>query len=429
MDVQKSDGGLGMRVKVLPGALQGTVSIPSSKSLTHRAIICASLAKGTSVVDHITFSKDIDATIACMRNLGAKITVKEDACTIQGTDVRQVAGEITCDCSESGSTLRFLIPIAALSDANVTFIGHGRLMQRPMTVYKEIFQAQHLRFEQDQTIRLRGPLQARSFAVQGDISSQFISGLLFALPLLEQDSTIEILPPYESASYVNLTTDSLASFGITVHHPSPLVYQIPGGQSYQAAHVSVEGDASQMAFYAVEAAIQSSLTCAHIDPHSHQGDQVILDFVKAAGADVQGTTITHQSLQAQTMDIADCPDLGPILCVLAAYCPGTSRIIHARRLRMKESDRIAAMEQELRKWGVQISSTEDEITITGKAEYHKTEPVRIDGHNDHRIVMAMTIFGLCAKSPSIIEGAEAIEKSYPDFFTDIKHLNGKVEIL
>ena len=423
-----------MQVKVTPSKVSGTITIPASKSMAHRAIICASLAKGTSVVSNITYSKDIDATIQCMEALGATIEKKETSCIVHGCDVHTVKNTILCDCSESGSTLRFLIPIASLSNQEVHFIGQGRLMDRPMHVYKELFDKQNLPFTQNKDgIQIHGSLNSGDYQLRGDISSQFITGLLFTLPLLNGDSTIEILPPYESKSYVDLTLSMLKEFGIHIEETSYNTYSIQGNQEYVATDVSVEGDCSQMAFYAVLAALNNALTCKNIKPDSKQGDKAILEQVKNAGAyiDIKNTdiTITPHERKKQIIDLANCPDLGPILCVLGSFIPATTKIIHARRLRMKESDRIEAMETELKKWGVDISSTEDEITIHGKESYTSNEVVKIHGHNDHRIVMAMTVFGLCANSPSTIDDAQAISKSYPDFFKDIESIHGKVEIL
>lgn len=421
-----------MRVKIHPSLTQGTLRIPASKSMAHRAIICAALAKGCSRVTNITMSKDIEATISCMEALGAKIEQDGDTCIVTGCDLTAIDAPFSVFCNESGSTLRFLVPLCALTSQEVELHGQGRLLQRPMDVYQEIFDSQGLRFEQGETIKVQGPLQSGTFQIKGDISSQFITGLMLALPLLEKDSHLEILPPFESKSYVNLTIQMLEAFGIQIIEEDDLHYTIPGGQHYQAKDVRVEGDYSQLAFYAVLASLNQRLSLENMDQNSRQGDRVILDFVKRAGAQVtqseESIQITQHSLQPQIMDIADCPDLGPILCVLAAYTPGCTKIIHAQRLRMKESDRIAAMEEELKKWGVDISTTFDTITIHGKTDY-MVDNVVLDGHNDHRIVMAMTVFGLCAKTASIIEGAQAITKSYPNFFEDIQSIHGKVDIL
>lgn len=417
-----------MKVKVSPSQVAGSVAIPSSKSLAHRAIICASLAQGTSTVSNITYSKDIDATIACMEALGAKIKKQETSCIITGTNVKNRTEPVSMDCNESGSTLRFLIPLCALSNQKATLIGHGRLMQRPMDVYAKIFKEQQLSFKQTDHMEVCGPLQPSVYKIRGDISSQFITGLLLALPLLAQDSQIEIIPPYESKSYVDLTLQMLKTFGIIIHQTDATHYQIPGHQSYLAKDVRVEGDWSQAAFYTVLGAIQGPLTLNNMKADSLQGDKVVIDAIHNKTWQQDHLIIDRAPLVGQTIDLANCPDLGPILCILAAYSQGTTHLIHAQRLRMKESDRIAAMEEELRKWNVDVSSTYDTITIVGKETYRK-DGVEIHGHNDHRIVMAMTIFGLCAQSPCIIDDAQAITKSYPNFFQDIQAIDGKVEIL
>ena len=420
-----------MRTKVTPSLVSGDVCIPSSKSMAHRAIICASLSKGTSKVSNITYSKDIDATISCMESLGARIQKFEDSCIVEGTDLFSQTGDRFCDCNESGSTLRFLIPMASCIQGMTTFKGQGRLMARPMGVYQKIFDDQHLYFHQEDTIQIKGPLQAGFYELKGDISSQFISGLLFILPLLNGDSTISILPPYESKSYVDLTISMLKKFGVTIEEVDACTYSIKGNQEYKAQDVSVEGDFSQMAFFAVLSCLNQNVSCFNMDMESLQGDKVIIDILKKAGATIEeedGIIVSPTTPKGQVIDLSNCPDLGPILCVLAAYSKGETKIINAQRLRMKESDRIEAMETELKKWNVDISSTEDTIIIHGKESYEMDEIVQIYGHNDHRIVMAMTVFGLCANTPSIIDDAQAISKSYPTFFDDIQRINGKVDV-
>lgn len=423
-----------MKVKISPSKVNGNISIPSSKSISHRAIICASLASGTSKVSNITYSKDIEATINCMRALGAQIEVFDNSCIITGTNLFEQTGEIYCDCHESGSTLRFLIPAGACTNAKVTYSGQGRLLSRPMEIYQKIFEEQGLSFIQnDKEIKIQGKLKAQEYHLDGNVSSQFISGLLFILPLLEKDSTIHINPPYESRSYVDLTLDMLQKFGVSIKEVDDLTYFIPGNQTYKAQDVCVEGDFSQMAFFGVLGCLNHDLSCSNMNIDSHQGDKAILEQLKQAGCAIKEEkdkiTIYSTSPIAQTIDLSNCPDLGPILCVLASFSKGTTKIINAQRLRMKESDRILAMETELKKWGVDITSDVDSITIHGKPEYSTQDIPEIYGHNDHRIVMAMTVFGLCAKNPCIISDAQAITKSYPTFFEDIQKINGKVEIL
>lgn len=417
MDESKRTGRMDkMRVKVTPSHVHGQVSIPCSKSMAHRAIICASLSKGKSVVSNISYSKDIEATINCMESLGAKITKQEDSCIIYGTDL-SIHEDLTLNCNESGSTLRFFIPLASLIDGNITFIGQGRLLSRPMEVYENIFNEQNCTYKQADTIQIKGPLKPGHYKIRGDISSQFISGLFFCLPLLSKDSIVEIIPKYESKSYVELTISMLKKFNIEIIQLDELHYKIPGNQQYKPCDIVVEGDYSQMAFFAALDKLNGPIECLNMDETSLQGDKAIIDILKQYnGNDV-------------VIDLSNCPDLGPILCTFASFQPVQTKIINAQRLRMKESDRIEAMEQELKKWGVDMESTYDTITINGKPEYKKDKIVELLGHNDHRIVMALTVFGLCAKSESIIEDAQAISKSYPHFFEDIQKINGKCEIL
>ncbi len=420
-----------MKVKITPSTVDGKISIPASKSMAHRAIICASLSDGESIVSNVTNSKDIEATVGCMKAFGAKIeSLNETTYKIKGTKLSSQTGNITCNANESGSTLRFLIPFAACTNAKVQFLGQGRLLQRPMDVYENEFKEQNIEFIQNEKeIIINGSLQAKDYVVRGDISSQFITGLMFVLPLLESDSTLTITEPYESKSYVNLTLQMLHKFGIEIVETSSNSYFIKGNQSYKASNVSVEGDFSQLAFFAVLGTLNHDIQCANMDISSQQGDKAILDFIPNYSTKEDTITIHKSTPNKQTIDLSNCPDLGPILCVLAAYTSGETKIINCARLRMKESDRIEAMETELKKWNVDITSTFDSITIHGKEKYSLDSAVEIFGHNDHRIVMAMTVFGLCANTPCIIDDAQAISKSYPTFFDDIKKLGGKVEIL
>lgn len=420
-----------MKVKVTPSKVHGNVKIPASKSMAHRALICASLSDGTSIVSNVTNSKDIEATVGCMKALGAIIKqIDETTYEVTGTNLFKQEGNITCNANESGSTLRFLIPLAVCTNAKVKFLGQGRLLQRPMDVYENEFKKQNIEFNQsDKEIIVSGNLQAKDYVVQGDISSQFITGFMFVLPLLDQDSTLTITEPYESKSYVNLTIQMLAKFGIEIIETSSNSYLIKGNQHYKAQDVSVEGDFSQLAFFAVLGTLNNTLSCSNMDMSSKQGDKAILDCIPSFTSDKDTITFTKKQPAPQTIDLSNCPDLGPILCVLASFTNGETNIVNAARLRMKESDRIEAMETELKKWGVDITSTFDSIQIHGKEHYKSNNTVEIFGHNDHRIVMAMTVFGLCAGSECIIDDAQAITKSYPTFFEDIQSLGGKVEIL
>ena len=405
-----------MNLSIQPKKLKGSIQVPSSKSLAHRAIICASLAKGKSTIKNISYSKDIEATIQSMKALGARIQRQGRTCFIEGI---QSWNDCTCPCNESGSTLRFILPIAATQPIHCTLTGKTSLFSRPMSVYASIFQKQNLPFALfEHSIQIEGKLHADHFVIPGNISSQFISGLLFACPLLDSDSIVEILPPFESQSYVDLTLDVLKKFNIHIEKRNEFTYFIPGNQTYIGQEIEIEADFSQMAFFAVLGAIGNRIQIPNMNVHSFQGDKKILNWLQYD----ENMVFHKQELIGQTFDLADCPDLGPILCVLAAYSKGTSRLIHASRLRYKECDRIQAMEEELRKWNVSITSDEDTIIIEGNPSYSCEHTVVMNSHNDHRIAMACCIFGLCADSPSILEDSEVIDKSYPEFYNDINSL-------
>lgn len=432
-------------VKVYPGLAKGTVQVPPSKSLAHRAVICAALADGESRLTGLhaeNLSDDIRVTIAAMQKLGADIRFDGDELVVRGGRLALSGDEVwEIDCGESGSTLRFLIPIVSLLGLPVLLTGHGRLPQRPQTVYQQIFAEQDLCFMPTPAQNgwlVRGPLHAGDFHLRGDVSSQFISGLLFALPLLEGDSRLHIEPPFESRSYVQLTLAMLRKFGVHAEWLDDYTLQIPGAQSYQPCQAAVEGDFSQLAFFAVLATISAQpegLQIMGVDPNSAQGDRRIIEIIREMGGDVEelpdGYLIRPASLQAAQIDLADCPDLGPVLAVLAAQAEGESRLYNAGRLRIKESDRIADVETELKRCGVVMHSTADEMFITGLAAGEKLPGgVCCQAHNDHRIVMALAVLAAASRQPLEIVGAEAVNKSYPNFFADLQqNLGIKAEVV
>lgn len=421
-----------MRVRITPSTVSGSIRIPSSKSMAHRAIICASLAKGTSRLTNIDFSDDIETTIAGMRKLGAEIEVCDHEVIVNGINSFHSLKEHEIFCNESGSTLRFFIPIFSLSDEKVSFTGRNRLLKRPQKVYEDLFHAHHLFYEQsDDAITIQGSLTPGTYELDGDVSSQFISGLLFALPLLNNDSFIKIRPPFESRSYVDLTLQMLKNFNIHAEFSDEHTIYIPGNQNYQANDIMVEGDYSQLAFFAVLAALNHDLTITGVDPNSLQGDKEIIDILKRCGCIMETIEYGYRVYKSDTkgihINLENCPDLGPILTVLGMYSKDKTTIDHAQRLRLKESDRIEAMEEELHKFHVDISSTYDTITIHGNHSYQNSEI--LSAHKDHRIVMSLTVAALCSQSICEIDGAQAISKSYPQFFEDIQSIGGKVEIL
>lgn len=419
-----------MITTVFPGKCHGTVHIPPSKSMAHRSIICAALANGKSRIDNVSYSQDILTTIEGMRALGAKITTYEDAIEVEGIHDFQQVMKTDIFCNESGSTLRFFIPIFSLTNQKITFRGKGRLMERPQIVYQELFQQRGLSFEQqDGTISIEGAIPSGTYTLAGDVSSQFISGLLFTLPLCDGPSTIVIQPPFESSSYVLLTMQMLARFGIETTFLDDHTIYIKGNQQYQPGNYSIEGDYSQLAFFACLAACNQDLAITGVHHDSKQGDKVIMEILKQANVSfeaIEDGYLVHKSeVRGCEIDLADCPDLGPILCVLGAFAKGETHIKHAERLRIKESDRIAAMEAELTKLGVRISSTDGDIYIQGAPTYSGC--INLDGHNDHRIVMSMAVAATLCDGPSMIHGSEAIRKSYPDFFEDLQRCGIEVE--
>ena len=420
-----------MRALIQPSACtQHFTQIPPSKSLAHRTVICAALASGTSRIDNIDYSMDVMATLSAMEALGAHIERFKDYVIITGIKTLKSEKELHINCEESGSTLRFLIPLFSLCENKVVFTGKGRLMQRPQSVYEKLFEDNKtpLRKTENELI-VEGVLQAGEIHVRGDVSSQFISGLLFALPLLSEDSKVIIEGPYESESYVNLTIDMLKKFGIQIEAKDRTL-TIFGNQSYHPQNITVESDYSQLAFFAALGVLNGPVRCGGLKQDSLQGDRAVVHIIEQMNGKVTYENdcycFDRSELAATVIDLADCPDLGPALMMLASFAQGETKIINAGRLRIKESDRIEAMESELRKCGVQIRSTDDTIWITGKTNWSVSE--HLSGHNDHRIVMALAVGATIAKTPVVIEGAEAVRKSYPAFFEDLARLGIDVHV-
>ncbi len=413
-----------------PAHIGGTVSAPPSKSMAHRAVLCSALAKGTSHIENLEFSKDISATLAAAGQLCARVESGPADALVEGLGYfRPVAGPV--DCCESGSTLRFLIPLASLTGQSITFVGRGRLMERPQSVYESLYREQNLHFEQaNGQLTVAGSLRSGEYTLAGNVSSQFISGLLFALPLLAGDSTLHLIPPVESRSYIEMTRAAQAAFGVTSHWLDDTTLCIPGGQQYHPCDYIVEGDYSQAAFLAVLGAVKGGITLTGLAAETLQGDAAILDILRRCGAKFTrteaGLVFEQAPLHGVDIDLADCPDLGPVLMVLGLLCEGTTVIRNAERLRIKESDRIAAMEAELRACGGVLSSEGGTITVQGcKPRLHAPE-APLSGHNDHRVVMSLTVLALAADIPLAINEAEAVQKSWPHFFDALKPLGVEV---
>lgn len=392
--------------------------VPSSKSASERAIITAALAPGASLIKDAGSSDDIKTVTKAMEAYGARIEERGNDLIIHGLSDTESKTRLI-DCGESAAALRFLIPLFALKNQTTVFQGHGRLMERPLSVYEKIFRDQSLRFEkQDGRLIVQGPLHSGEFTVEGNISSQFISGLLMALPLAEGDSVLYVKEPFESSRYVDLTLAALKRAGIVIHKEGNS-FSVPGNQTYRPFAYEVPGDDSQAAYGAVLACLgHSAIEVPNMSHDPIQADHILIEIMKDFGARVSetktGYRFEYSSLKAAQTDLSQCPDLGPALFVLAANAEGTSVFTGCKRLRYKESDRIAAMEEELKKLGVDIRTEGDTVRIKGQPQIEGG--IALYGHHDHRIVMALSVLAVTARKPLRISGAGAVRKSWPDFF-------------
>lgn len=401
-----------MIAEIKKSTLSGKVEAPPSKSMSHRMLICSGLATGTSIVRGIAPSQDVLATLDCLKAIGATYEYDGDTVVIEGTDARTLIGDVTLPCRESGSTLRFFLPLCLLGNVKATFTGSERLFERPLEIYKNLCLNQGIRYESyKNSVCVKGKLKADTYKIQGNVSSQFISGLLFALPLLKNDSIIDIVPPIESSSYIKLTMQALALFGVNISWLDERTLFIKGNQTYLSRDVNVEGDYSNAAFFDALNYLGSSVNVLNLNPNSIQGDKVYSRYFDMMQ---KGTP---------TISISDCPDLGPVLfAVASAHFGGV--FTGTRRLKLKESDRAAAMAQELAKFGISVRVEEDTV-IVYPTDFKQPQQ-SLFGHNDHRIVMALSI--LLTKTGGIIEGAEAVSKSMPDFFDKMRALGMEVTL-
>ena len=401
-----------MIAEIKPGKGKGKMVAPPSKSMAHRLLIGAGLAKGKSIIEGISSSEDMKATLDCLSAIGAKYEIEGEKVTITGADIRNIPEGSVFRCRESGSTLRFFIPICLLDGKTFTLTGSEKLLSRPLSVYEDIFKKQGITFEASpDKIKVGGKLQSGTYKIKGNISSQFITGLLFVLPLMEEDSVIQLIPPVESLSYINLTIEALATFGIEIKWQDEKTLFVKGKQSYKAVETSVEGDYSNAAFFAALNELGSEIEMTGLNPKSLQGDKVYEKNFALLG---KGTP---------TINISDCPDLGPILFAVAAV-KGGGVFTGTRRLKIKESDRASAMAEELAKFGVAVTVHEDSVVVYPHNFHAPTEV--LCGHNDHRIVMSCAV--LATLTGGKIEGAEASRKSLPDFFERLQKLGFEVNL-
>ncbi|MBE6536460.1 MAG: 3-phosphoshikimate 1-carboxyvinyltransferase [Ruminococcaceae bacterium] len=401
-----------MRAVIKPSVAKGKINAPTSKSIAHRLLLAASLSEEKSVISGITRSEDVLATIDCIRTLGAIVSENGNTYTVIGKDMREAAPSGLLYCRESGSTLRFIIPIAALSGAKALFSGTEKLLSRPLSVYEKIFEERELLLKKAGNVLIvDGPLPSGEYLIDGNVSSQFITGLLFALPLTDSDSIIRINPPFASKSYVDLTIDALEKFGVKAYFEDALTIRIPGGQTYNGTVTEVEGDYSGAAFLEALNLFGSKLEVLGLNDASKQGDKAYREFYKL----LRDST--------PEIDIENCPDLAPILFTVAAEYNGAV-FKSTSRLKIKESDRAEAMAIELRKFGADIEIFEDSVVVKKTALHTPKET--LCSHNDHRVVMSLAV--LSTKYGGTIDGVEAVNKSYPGFFSDIKNAGIEVEV-
>ena len=429
-----------MKIKIKPSILNGTIEIPPSKSYSHRAVIAAALAENSrkSKIDNLKFSVDIITTTDIMENWGAKIKRFESALEIIGNDGKVVPKDKYVQCNESGSTIRFLIPIGITDENELIFDGKGKLMDRPLDSYYRIFDKQGIFYKNENgklPLTVNGKLKAGNYEIDGNISSQFITGLLYALPLLDGDSKLTINKNLESKGYVDLTLEILKLAGIEIVNNDYKSFDIRGNQIYKPFDYTVEGDYSQVAFWIVAGIISANkdneVKCLHVNKNSLQGDREIIEIVKRMGANIEifddYVLVKPSKTKGTIIDISQCPDIGPILTVLGALSEGETRIINGERLRIKESDRITSIKTELNKLGANVVEEGDSLIIQGVEGF--AGGVTVNAWNDHRIAMSLAIASTRCEKEIILEEAESVRKSYPHFWDDFVKLGGEIEVI
>lgn len=417
-------------VKFSPFVPNGTVNVPPSKSDVHRAIICAAMANGVSRISPVALSNDIKATIGCIKALGADAVLENNVLTVDGTNMYKNKTALL-DCGESGSTLRFFIPIAAVGNINATFVGKGKLPQRPIGIFTEALPKAGTvcKTEGGLPLEIKGQLKSGIFEIPGNVSSQFITGLLLALPILEGDSEIVLTSPLESVGYIAMTIRTMKQFGVNIQ-ATEKGWHIKGGQSYKACDYTTDGDWSQAAFFMVLGAVSGKVTVKGVAKDSTQGDKKCAEILARFGAKVtqldNEVTVEKGELKAITIDASQIPDLVPVLSVCAAFAEGTTKIINAERLRIKECDRLKATAELLNNLGGKVKELSDGLEITGVSSL---KGGNVNGYNDHRIVMSAAVCAARSDEDITATFAMSINKSYPDFYIDYNSIGGKANVL
>ena len=406
--------------------LTGEVTPPPSKSILHRYIIASSLAKGISKIENISYSDDIIATIEAMEKLGAKIEKKDNYLLIDGSktfDKKYLNNNAEIDCNESGSTLRFLFPLSIVKKNKISFKGKGKLFKRPLNPYFENFDKYKIKYSyiNENEILLDGELKSGKYEIDGNISSQFITGLLFSLPLLNENSKIIIKGKLESSSYIDITLDCLNKFGINIIKNSYKEFIIKGNQTYKSGNYQVEADYSQVAFFLVANSIGSNIKINGLNSNSLQGDKKIIDFISKID--------NWNKDEKLILDGSETPDIIPILSLKACISKKEIEIVNIARLRIKESDRLKATAQELPKLCFDLIEKEESILINSRKNFNKisnSTPVSLSSHSDHRIAMMLAIASTCYEGEIILDDLDCVKKSYPNFWEIFLSLGGKI---
>ena len=429
-----------MKIKIKPSTLNGKIEIPPSKSYSHRAVIAAALAENSrkSKIDNLKFSVDITTTTDIMENWGAEIERFENALEIIGNGGKVLLKDKYVQCNESGSTIRFLIPIGITDENELIFDGKGKLVDRPLDSYYRIFDKQGIFYKNENgklPLEVNGKLKAGNYEIDGNISSQFITGLLYALPLLDGDSKLTINKNLESKGYIDLTFEILKLAGIEIVNNNYKSFDIKGNQIYKPFDYTVEGDYSQVAFWIVAGIISANkdneVKCLHVNKNSLQGDREIIEIVQRMGANLEifddYVIVKPSKTKGTVIDISQCPDIAPILTVLAALSEGETRIINGERLRIKESDRITSIKTELNKLGANVAEEGDSLIIQGVEGF--AGGVTVSAWNDHRIAMSLAVASSRCEKEIILEEAESVRKSYPHFWDDFVKMGAEIEII
>ena len=418
----------------MPAKLSGVMAAPASKSEAHRRMICAGLTMAETRLEGFMASADMAATIRCLKGLGAQVKQEGDVLTITGGKPK--AGKLpVLDCGESGSTLRFFVPIALSVAGGATFRMHGLLGQRPMEVYRDLFVPRGVTWRMGvgadcaAELTVTGQMEAGNYVLPGNVSSQFVSGLLFALPLLDGESTLTVLPPVESVGYINMTIEALVQSGIKVKENAPFSWTIPGGQRYKAAAGRLSGDYSQAAVMLCAGAMGHDVAVSGLAEKTTQGDRAVLEHLARLGAkaEKQGDAIAVKAreLHGAVLDMHDCPDIAPVMALTCQLAKGESRLAGCGRLRLKECDRLKATVEILNQLGGNAKAQGDDIIIRGVEKLRGG--VEVDGCNDHRMVMLAALAATVCQENVTVKGVEALNKSWPEFLNVYESLGGIVK--